>query len=199
MAGASGFYVDAAKSLNIGQIPQGANQIYQIGNTSLAMAKDIVLNPELLDTLQKLGDKIESNHIMLATSEIFEKIYSLELAIYDQGMPFWMYNQWLQKYGIQEIPNIKTNPKITKLYQRDIADLGKNDLKTVDISNTLSTTFNNCIYCMECVNNCPENALTFEDNKFKLRTDLCSGLGCLRCSSHCSKNAFKYEKFYKNI
>ena len=52
---------------------------------------------------------------------------------------------------------------------------------------------------MECVNNSPENALTFEDNKFKLRTDLCSGLGCLRCSSHCSKNAFKYEKFYKNI
>ena len=199
MAGASGFYVDATKSLNIGQIPQGANQIYQIGNTSLAMAKDIVLNPELLNTLQKIGDKIESNHIMLATSEVFEKIYSLELAIYDQGMPFWMYNQWLQKYGIQEIPNIKTNPKITKLYQRDIADLGKNDLKTVDISNTLSTTFDNCIYCMECVNNCPENALTFEDNKFKLRTDLCSGLGCLRCSSHCSKNAFKYEKFYKNI
>ena len=40
------------------------------------MAKDIVLNPELLDELQKLADKIESNHIMLATSEIFEKIYS---------------------------------------------------------------------------------------------------------------------------
>lgn len=197
MAGASGFYVDAKKSLNVGQIPQGSTQIYQIGNTSLAMAKDIVLNPELLDTLQKLADKIESNHIMLATSEIFEKIYSLELAIYDQGMPFWMYNQWLQKYGIQEIPNIKTNPKITKLYERDIANLGESNLKTVDISNTLSTTFNNCIYCMECVNNCPENALSFKDNEFNLRTDLCSGLGCLRCSSNCSKNAFKYEEFYK--
>ena len=127
MAGASGFYVDAKKSLNIGQIPPGPPQVYQIGNTSLAMAKDIVLNPELLGELQKLADKIESNHIMLATSEIFEKIYSLELAIYEQGMPFWMYNQWLQKYGIQEIPNIETEPEITKLYQRDIADLGEND------------------------------------------------------------------------
>ena len=128
MAGASGFYVDAKKSLNIGQIPPCPNQVYQIGNTSLAMAKDIVLNPELLDELQKLADKIESNHIMLATSEIFEKIYSLELAIYEQGMPFWMYNQWLQKYGIQEIPNIETEPEITKLYPRDIADLGDYDL-----------------------------------------------------------------------
>ena len=71
--GASGFYVDAKKSLNIGQIPPGPQQVYQIGNTSLAMAKDIALNPELLDELQKLADKIESNHIMLATSEIFEK------------------------------------------------------------------------------------------------------------------------------
>lgn len=150
MAGASGFYVDAKKSLNIGQIPPGPQQVYQIGNTSLAMAKDIVLNPELLDELQKLADKIESNHIMLATSEIFEKIYSLELAIYEQGMPFWMYNQWLQKYGIQEIPNIETEPEITKLYPRDIADLGENDLNTVDIENTLSAKFDRCIYCMDC-------------------------------------------------
>ena len=199
MAGASGFYVDAKKSLNIGQIPPGPEQVYQIGNTSLAMAKDIALNPELLDTLQKLADKIESNHIMLATSEIFEKIYSLELAIYDQGMPFWMYNQWLQKYGIQEIPNIETEPEITKLYERDIADLGENNLKTVAISNKLSATFDNCVYCMECVNNCPENALSFEENEFKLRTDLCSGLGCLRCSSNCKEHAFKYEEFYKDI
>lgn len=199
MAGASGFYVDAKKSLNIGQIPPGPQQVYQIGNTSLAMAKDIVLNPELLDELQKLADKIESNHIMLATSEIFEKIYSLELAIYEQGMPFWMYNQWLQKYGIQEIPNIETEPEITKLYPRDISDLGENDLNTVDIENILSAKFDRCIYCMDCVNSCPENALSFEKDEFKLRTDLCSGLGCLRCAGNCKEHAFKYEEFYKDI
>ena len=199
MAGASGFYVDAKKSLNIGQIPPCPNQVYQIGNTSLAMAKDIVLNPELLDELQKLADKIKSNHIMLATSEIFEKIYSLELAIYEQGMPFWMYNQWLQKYGIQEIPNIETEPEITKLYPRDIADLGDYDLNTVDIENTLSSKFDRCIYCMDCVNSCPENALSFEKDEFKLRTDLCSGLGCLRCAGNCKEHVFKYEEFYKDI
>ena len=41
---------------------------------------------------------------MLATSEIFEKIYSFELAMSEQGMPFWMYNDWLNKYGYQKIP-----------------------------------------------------------------------------------------------
>ncbi|WP_299524965.1 methylamine methyltransferase corrinoid protein reductive activase [uncultured Methanobrevibacter sp.] len=199
MAGASGFYVDAEKSLNIGQIPPCPSHVYQIGNTSLAMAKDIVLNPELLNTLQKLADKLENNHVMLATSKIFEKIYSLELAIYDQGMPFWMYNQWLQKYDIQEVPNIKTQPEITKLHQQDIGDLGKNNLKTIDIQNTLTTNFNKCIYCMACVNNCPENALSLEKKEFKLRTDLCSGLGCLRCVQNCKENAFKYEKFYKEM
>ena len=199
MAGASGFYVDAEKSLNIGQIPPCPDNIYQIGNTSLAMAKDIALNPELLNILQELADKIKSNHIMLATSEIFEKIYSLELAIYDQGMPFWMYNQWLQKYDIQEIPNVNGNPAINKLYNRDISDLGENELNTVDIANTENASFDKCVYCMKCVDNCPENALSFDDSGFNLRTDLCAGLGCLKCVRNCSEHAFKYEEFYKDI
>ena len=180
MAGASGFYVDAKKSLKIGQIPPSSAEIYQIGNTSLAMAKDIVLNPKLLDELQEIADNIESNHIMLATSEIFEKIYSLELAMYEQGMPFSTYKQWLLKYGFQDLPPIEENPEIHKLFERDIADSGENPIKTVDISNTMTTQFDNCIYCMECVNNCPENALSLDGEKFNLRSDLCSGLGCLR-------------------
>lgn len=52
---------------------------------------------------------------------------------------------------------------------------------------------------MECVDSCPENALSFEKDEFKLRTDLCSGLGCLRCAGNCKEHAFKYEEFYKDI
>jgi len=52
MAGASGFYVDALKSMDVGQIPACSRKVFQIGNTSLGMAKDIVLKPELLDDLQ---------------------------------------------------------------------------------------------------------------------------------------------------
>ena len=69
--------------------------------------------------------------------------------------------------------------------------------KTVDISNTMTTRFDDCIYCMECVNNCPENALSLKEEEFNLRSDLCSGLGCLRCVRNCKQNAFKYNQFYK--
>ena len=197
MAGASGFYVDAFKSMKIGQIPPSSDEIYQIGNTSLAMARDIVLNPELLDELQEIADEITGNHIMLATSEIFEKIYSLELSMYDEGLPFSKYNEWLLKYGFQEIPPLNENPKIHKMFARDIHDDDNNPIRTVDISNTMKTSFDNCIYCMKCVNNCPENALSLCDNEFHLRNDLCSGIGCLRCEINCPEKAFKYNKFYK--
>ena len=196
MAGASGFYVDAAKSMKIGQIPASSEDIYQIGNTSLAMAHDIAINTDLLDELQEIADAIESNHIMLATSEIFEKIYSLELSIYEENMPFWMYKEWLSKYGFQNIPPLNENPKIHKLFDKDIVNDSENPIKTVDISNTMKTSFDNCIYCMKCVDNCPENALSLNNEKFNLRTDLCSGLGCLRCMTNCGEKAFKYNKFY---
>lgn len=197
MAGASGFYVDAEKSQKIGQIPPSSENIYQIGNTSLGMARDIVQNPELLLELQNLADSIESNHIMLATSDIFEKIYSLELAIYEEGLPFEKYEKWLLKYGFQEIPPLEENPKIHKLFKRDITDSGDTPIRTVDISNTQKASFDNCIHCMECVNNCPENALSLNGDEFCLRSDLCSGLGCLRCLRNCPNKVFNYNEFYK--
>lgn len=197
MAGASGFYVDALKSMKIGQIPASSEEIFQIGNTSLAMAHDIALNPKLLDELQEIADDIKSNHIMLATSEIFEKLYSLELSIYEEGLPFSKYEEWLLKYGFQELPQLNENPKIHKLYARDIANDSEKPIKTVDISNTMKTTFDKCIYCGKCINNCPENALSLSENEFHLRSDLCSGLGCLRCQLNCLEKAFKYDKFYK--
>ena len=194
MAGASGFYVDPIKSLNVGQIPPSSTEIYQIGNTSLAMAKDIAITPKLLETLQEIADKMESNHIMLATSEIFEKIYSLELALYEQGMPLWMYNQWLTKYGFQQLPQKTQNPNIHKIFERDIPELG-NELRTVEVGSKLEANFQGCIKCMKCINNCPENAISFEGNNIILRTDLCAGLACQKCTLSCPKKVYDYTKF----
>lgn len=194
MAGASGFYVDPIKSLNVGQIPPSSTEIYQIGNTSLAMAKDIVIKPELLNTLQEIADGMESNHIMLATSEIFEKIYSLELAIYEQGMPLWMYNQWLSKYGYQQLPQKEENPQVHKIFERDIPELGEG-LNTVQVGSKLEAEFEGCIHCMKCINNCPENAIEFNGNKIILRTDLCAGLACQKCVLTCPEKVYNYSKF----
>ncbi len=197
MAGASGFYVDPKKSLDVGQIPPSSREIYQIGNTSLAMARDIVLDPNLLDNLQEIADGMRNRHITLATSKIFEKIYSLELSMCEQGMPFWMYNDWLARYGYQKIPPKTSNPKIHRIFEKDIPELGKKGLKIIKIGSILKAAFEGCTNCMTCIENCPENAIIMENGEAKVRTDLCSGMACFRCELSCPEKVFKYGEFLR--
>jgi methylamine methyltransferase corrinoid protein reductive activase len=199
MAGASGFYVDPHKSLDVGQIPPSSKDIYQLGNTSLAMASDIVMNPDLLGKLQEIAKSMRSKHIMLATSPIFEKIYSLELAMSEQGMPFWMYNDWLNKYGYQKVPPKVTDPQIHRIFERDIKELGNEGLKLVKIQSTLEAIFEGCTNCQTCANNCPECALKMENGKATVRTDLCNGMGCLKCELSCPEKVFKFGKFLSSM
>jgi len=195
MAGASGFYVDPTKSLAVGQIPPSSQDIYQLGNTSLEMAQDIALNPDLLQKLQEIAKSMRGKHIMLATSTIFEKIYSLELSIYEQGMPLWMYNDWLNKYGFQRVPKRVPNPVVHKIFDRDISELGEDGLKIVSICSTLKTNFEGCTNCMTCMNNCPEYALKMENGTATVRTDLCNGMACLKCELSCPEKVFKFGEF----
>jgi methylamine methyltransferase corrinoid protein reductive activase len=199
MAGASGFYVDPHKSLDVGQIPPSSKDIYQLGNTSLAMASDIIMNPDLLGKLQEIAKSMRSKHIMLATSPIFEKIYSLELAMSEQGMPFWMYNDWLNKYGYQKVPPKVTDPQIHRIFERDIKELGNEGLKLVKIQSTLEAIFEGCTNCQTCANKCPECALKMENGKGRVRTDLCNGMGCLKCELSCPEKVFKFGKFLSSM
>ena len=194
MAGASGFYVDPYKSLDVGQIPASSSDIYQLGNTSLEMARDIALKPDLLEDLQRIADDMRSNHIMLATSSVFEKIYSLELAVCQQGMPLWMYNDWLNKYGFQRIPPKASKPSVKRIFERDISELGVDGLRIIgDIGSTLKARFKGCTQCMTCSRKCPENALTLEDGEAIVRTDLCNGMACLKCELSCPEKVFKFR------
>jgi len=196
MAGASGFYVDPNKSLDIGQIPPSSKEIYQIGNTSLAMARDIVIDPGLLEKLQEITDETRSKHITLATSRTFEKIYSLKLSICEQGMPFWMYNDWLAKYGFQKIPPKVSNPDMHRIFEKDIPELGMKGLRVIKSGSILKVAFEGCTNCMTCIENCPENAITMENGSVKVRTDLCSSMACLRCELSWPEKVFKHEKVH---
>lgn len=195
MAGASGFYVDPNKSLDVGQIPPSSKEIYQIGNTSLAMARDIVLDPSLLDNLQEIADGMRGKHITLATSKTFEKIYSLELSVGEQGMPFWMYNDWLSKYGYQKLPPRVSNPIIHRIFEKDIPELGEYGLTIVKIGSTLKAEFGGCSNCQKCMKDCPEEAIVIENGEAKVRTELCSGMACMRCELSCPEKVFKYGEF----
>lgn len=195
MAGASGFYVDPEKSLDVGQIPPSSKDIYQLGNTSLAMARDIVLDPGLLETLQKIADEMRSRHVTLATSEIFEKVYALELAMCEQGMPFWMYNEWLNRYGFQKIPPKNSKPEVHRIFERDIPELGEHLKIMAEVGSTLKASFEGCTQCMTCAKTCPQNAIKVKDGQITVRTDLCDGMACLRCERSCPEKVFKFEEF----
>jgi len=203
MAGASGFYVDAHKSMEVGQIPPCAKEVYQVGNTSLAMARDIVLNPELFDRLKRLAKEMRGKHIMLATSEIFERIYPLELSYWEQGMPLWMYNMWLRKYNYQQLPRKYPNPMIKRLFARDIPILGEKGLRVIrDIGLTLIGQFEGCTACGQCVSSCPEKAMSIKVNGgtfIVIKTELCNGTACLRCERSCPQKVFKFRELLKRI
>ncbi len=101
MCGASGTYVDAMKARDVGLIPPSSTEIYQYGNTSLAMATDILKDPELLDRLQDIANGIRANHIMFAKDPVFSQIYLQELGYWDEGMSLEEYNANNAAEGIE--------------------------------------------------------------------------------------------------
>lgn len=199
MSGASGTYVDALKAQRVGLIPPTPKNIYQVGNTSLAMATDIVKDPKLMDILQEMAGSIRSNHIMFATDKVFETLYIQELALWQEGMPIESYNFFLHSMGIQPLPEKFREAKVFKIVQRDIPVLGDKGLKILtDIGTKLKGTFDGCIACQKCAEACPENAITF-DNKgsgepeITVASDLCNGTACLRCERACPEKVFKFK------
>ena len=195
MSGATGTYVDAEKARAVGLVPPSCNKMYQIGNTSLAMATDILRKPELLDELQTIADGIRSNHVMFATDKVFEEIYIQELAYWTEGMSMSQYNDNLVMAGIQQLPKVTGRPEVFRIAERDIPILGDKGLKIIrDIGLELTGKFDGCVGCKTCEKECPESALTVDDDKvIHVRTKKCLGTACYRCQFSCPKKVYKYE------
>jgi methylamine methyltransferase corrinoid activation protein len=201
MSGASGTYVDALKARRLGMIPPRVKTIYQVGNTSLAMARDLVLDPRNLDMMSSLAKGLRQTHCMFAASKVFEKVYILELAYWTEGMPFSQYQSFLRRYGFPELPTIEGTPEVIRTVRRDIDDLGRLGLVTIsDIGQRVTVTFDDCAVCLECVNVCPEKALKVLDDAegpaVVLDQSLCNGVACRRCERACPEKTFKLECFF---
>ena len=201
MAGASGTYVDADKARDVGLVPPSCDTIYQWGNTSLAMATDILKDPELLDKLQDIANSIRANHIMFAGDKIFEQIYTQELALCDEGMPFEMYNRNNVAAGLQELPKPRGRIDVHKMVKRDIPDLGERGLTIVhDIGTELRGRMEGCTGCKICEKECPEKALTvMPDNEIVVKTKNCLGTACYRCQFSCPSKVYKYDNLRLSI
>jgi methylamine methyltransferase corrinoid protein reductive activase len=195
MCGASGTYVDAVKALEIGMVPARVKKIYQLGNTSLAMAGDVIKNVDNLWKMQEIADNLRQNHCMFAESKVFEKVYILELSYWTEGMPYQQYQKFLTRYGLPTLVEVADLPEVIRTVKRDIPDLGVMGLTIIpDIGEKKTLVFDGCVGDAKCVVECPENALQMKrrgDNfEITINMALCNGVACRRCERVCSEKSF---------
>ncbi len=195
MCGASGTYVDAVKALEIGMVPARVKKIYQLGNTSLAMAGDVIKNVDNLWKMQEIADNLRQNHCMFAESKVFEKVYILELSYWTEGMPYRQYQKFLTRYGLPTLVEVADLPEVIRTVKRDIPDLGVMGLTIIpDIGEKKTLVFDGCVGDAKCVVECPENALQMKrrGDSFEITINmaLCNGVACRRCERVCSEKSF---------
>jgi len=198
-SGASGTYVDARKAQCVGMIPPQVKKIYQVGNTSLAMARELVCDDNALFRMKQVADQLRQHHCMFASSKVFEKVYILELAYWTEGMPISQYQKFLARYGLPALKPVAAKPEIIKTVQRDIPDLGEKGLQIIDnMGSSRSVTFPKCAADMACVRVCPESALNFElqadITRIEIDLSLCNGVACRRCERVCKEKVFNLVK-----
>ncbi len=195
MAGAAGTYMDAEKAQKIGLIPYSTGKIAQLGNTSLAVARDILLSEERLWELQDIASQIIGTHIMFATAPEFRDAYVLELAYWEEGMPFKMFKKYLKKKGLPSLDDPISNPVVDKRVGRDIPVFGEEGLHVLEKVGTYMTMVVDCPECKKCIKVCPNDAITIdEENRVMISTDLCDGSHCQKCIRACPPDKFNWEK-----
>jgi methylamine methyltransferase corrinoid activation protein len=199
MSGASGAYVDAEDARRLGAAPGYAKKIVQFGNTSLALARELVMDKSRLDDVIKIAKKITANHLMMATSETFNNFYLCELSYWTQGMPLEMYDQMLELYGLPPLPKTLEHVNIEKRVSKDIEHVGPGGLSILkEIGIILEVPVEKCIACKKCIKECPEDALEIVEidgqRVAKYDSQKCLGTSCRRCVSICPESAIDITK-----
>ncbi|HIH44795.1 MAG TPA: DUF4445 domain-containing protein [Candidatus Methanoperedenaceae archaeon] len=165
MAGAAGSCADPVKARDVGLIPAGTELVYQIGNTSLGLAVDLVLGDAKLWELQEIADN--TLHVAFSSSDIFKRNYIRELAFWSEGA----------KYPEERKSNAL---KIVK-------SAGNGTQRQIALDPTYHIPLQNCNACVDCVKKCPEGALELKERYFQLDLRKCQGVSCLICEQACKE------------
>jgi len=198
MSGASGTYVDCRKARKIGSCPDFSKKAVQFGNTSIALAREIILNDSRLEEVIALAKTITADHLMMATSETFKNIYTCELSYWTEGMNMKMYKKFMKLYKYPPFPEPVEDAVMEKRVARDIEETGIVAIEIVEeIGTTLEVPVEGCIFCKRCNEECPENALiTIERNGVRIancNTQNCLGTSCRRCVRVCPVKAIDFK------
>lgn len=200
MSGASGLYVDARKALTIGMVAPGAERIVQFGNTSIGLARKVVLGEIDLDGLRDFAGQLRADHVMFATSEVFKNLYSIEYSVWCTGMPMSMYNDMLDMYGMKHIPTDAdaSHVSVDRRTERDLPDTEKCKVRIIGCGTILSGIVDRCIGCRRCERECPEKALTIvpagaSGYRAEIDSSGCGGTACRRCERVCPGKVLKCD------
>ena len=190
MSGASGLYVDARKALGIGMVVPGAERIIQFGNTSIELARRLVLGKTGLDELKEFAKRLRATHCMFATSDVFKNIYSIEYSLWSQGMPMSEYNNMMDVYDLPHIPDPLKDPMVERVSVTDLPDTEGRKIIMIDEPGTVLTgKVEGCVFCKKCIKECPERALSIiqrDDGIWaEIKSDRCAGTACRRCERIC--------------
>ncbi|MDG6244469.1 MAG: methylamine methyltransferase corrinoid protein reductive activase [Methanolobus sp.] len=198
MSGASGTYVDPLKARKIGSCPDFTKKIVQFGNTSLSLARNIVIEKVKLDTLIELAGHIKADHLMMATSDTFKKLYACELGYWTEGMSMEMYHKLLKMSKLPELPTSIEDPVIEKRIRKDLSENSTGRVEVIEnVGVTLEELAVGCVMCHRCEKECPEQAIFIKeaDNHFaEYDTLKCLGTACKRCVSVCPVHAIDFQE-----
>lgn len=195
MSGASGLYVDAKKAMEVGMVTPGATHIIQFGNTSIALARKIVLGEIGMPELTDFAKKLRATHCMFATSEFFKNVYSIEFSLWCSSMPMDQYNPMMEIYGLKTLPEAlgPSEVKVERLARRDLPDTETCKVRIIKCGTILSGVVEGCIGCKKCMKECPEKAISVIPEgvagyRVEIQSDRCAGLACRRCEGACPKS-----------
>lgn len=201
LAGASGTYVDALKARRLGLVPPCTKTIRQVGNTSLAMARELAVTPERLEAMSDLARKLQQTHCMFGLSKTFASVFLLELSYWTEGMPMSKYRELLRRHRLPDLPPVADTPQVIRTVKKDIDDLGRMGLVTLErVGVVAALTVDGCNGCLVCVGECPASALSVrmetEPPTIVLVHALCNGVACRRCESACPLKVFHLKAFF---
>ena len=200
MSGASGTYVNANKARHIGSVPGFSKGIIQFGNTSIGLARKLAIDSSRLEEVNEMAKKIKADHLMMATSETFKKIYVCELATWLEGMSDELYDEVLREEGIPILPKDlpRSEVEFEKRVKKDIDDVGDLGLDIVEnIGIILEAPVEKCILCHKCEKECPEDAVTIVEQdgaRFaNINSQACLGAACKRCVYICPVKTMNHK------